>query len=354
MIETRPANEPEALQGRLFDSAPACLAYCELDGRFSRVNQARRSFTGDGAGCDPLSFVHPDDRERIRREIEAALVLREPFTVEYRLRRHDGVYRWMLERGQPCLDEQGICAGYACAAVEVHGLHLLRRMLTRRQNVLRRQRLLLTELRHRTKNTLQLIGSLLSLLSHRVSKASMPAVREMARRVHAFSLAHAALDASPRVGTIDLGRYLGELAQGLLAIGEERGVRLTTQIEPDIQVGMNRAVPLGLIVNELVTNALKHSFPGGRAGEVRLQVRRDGPDQVEIVVADNGIGLPEGTWPPRGTESLGLPLVTGLARQAEAEVAVTSGSGTRFAFTFASSQPRAAAQPPSLGAVAPA
>jgi two-component sensor histidine kinase len=164
--------------------------------------------------------------------------------------------------------------------------------------------------------------------------------------VRAFGLAHEALARGRGAGSIDLGSYLGEVTEGLRELARDRSITVEVRAEP-VTVAAGRAASLGLLVNELVTNALKHGFPGDRAGRVTVEVRRLEGDRAEVAVTDDGVGLPEGVWPPKGTASLGLPLIAGLARQAQAEGTVghNGGTGTRFALVFAVADLRPAAVP---------
>src|SRR5262249_15071082 len=101
----------------------------------------------------------------------------------------------------------------------------------------------------------------------------------------------------------------------------------------DVPLGVDRAIPCGLLLNELITNALKHAFPAGRGGEVRVELARIAGDRLRLVVRDNGVGLSTG-FDLRRTESLGMQLVTTLAEQLEATLEVTNAGGTTFQLTF--------------------
>src|SRR4051794_6153969 len=219
------------------------------------VNRAWVEFTGrpleTQLGLGWLEAVHPDDRE-VRLAAFAAAA-GAPLVVEYRLRRHDGAYRWVSERCAPLVGG----AGYACCGLDVSAERRLRRALARAARALRQREMLLTELTHRAKNTVQMIGSLLALLTRQVPPAAAAKVREMARRVRAFALAHEALGRGRGAGSIDLGSYLGEVTEGLRELARDRSVTVEVRAEP-VTVATGRAASLGLLVNELVTNALKH------------------------------------------------------------------------------------------------
>jgi two-component sensor histidine kinase len=110
-------------------------------------------------------------------------------------------------------------------------------------------------------------------------------------------------------------------------------VALEVEAEEEIALGVECAIPCGLIVNELVTNALKHAFPSGRHGTVRVSVRKQGPEKVAIVVADDGVGFSQ-LRAENGADSLGWRLVHAFAEQLHAEVSITHDGGTRVAVVF--------------------
>jgi two-component system, sensor histidine kinase PdtaS len=334
--EAPPSAREDRRDQSLTDHLPVMVMRAGADALCDYVNHAWVEFTGrpleTQLGLGWLEAVHPDDREGRLAAFAAAAAAGAPLAIEYRLRRHDGAYRWVSERCAPLLDG----AGYACCGLDVSAERRLRRAVARAGRALRQREMLLTELAHRAKNTVQMIGSLLALLARQVPPAVGAKVREMAGRVRAFGLAHEALGRGRGAGSIELGSYLGDVTEGLRELARDRSVAIEIRGEP-VMVAAGRASSLGLLVNELVTNALKHGFPGDRAGRVTVEVRRLEGGRAEVAVADDGIGLPEGAWPPKGTASLGLPLIAGLARQAQAEVTVgrNGNAGTRFALVFA-------------------
>jgi two-component system, sensor histidine kinase PdtaS len=339
-----PRGGDESRFRALADGLPVPVWWCGPDKGLEYANEAWLAFTGrrleEQRGLGWLEAVHPDDRERCLATLEGALARGAPFALELRLRRHDGAWRWVEDRGTPVGGEGGALAGFACCAVEVHRQRRLRRALARALRAAQGREMLLVELHHRVKNTLQMIGSLLAILARRVPDGSRALVREMARRVRAFGLAHEALAPGARGGgAVELGRFLVEVTEGLRDLAQGREVRVDVRVEPGLALPVGRAAPLGLAVNELVTNALKYGFPDGRAGTVAVEARRRPDGGVEVTVADDGAGLPEGAWPPKGASSLGLPLVAGLARQVGASVAVAREAGTRFVLVVPPAEP---------------
>lgn len=199
------------------------------------------------------------------------------------------------------------------------------------------QQALLKEVHHRVKNNLQVISSLLRLEAQRSgNQAARPALAEMQGRIRSMALLHEALYRSGAYGTVDLGDYLRQLCHQAfrLLLSEPSAVRLELELE-SIPVGMDQATPIGLLVNELLSNSLKHAFPGQiKAGQIQMQLRRTGSDnQVWLMLADSGVGLPE-DWENRRNHSLGLQLVSDLAGQIGATLKVGSGPGARFELGF--------------------
>jgi two-component sensor histidine kinase/CheY-like chemotaxis protein len=193
------------------------------------------------------------------------------------------------------------------------------------------QAVLLREVNHRVANSLQLISALIDLQARKVSDAAArEMLRQAAKRVEAVSLVHRRLYTSNDVAFVDLDQYLAGLIDELRMSMAESGHRIVLESEP-IRMETDKAVPLGLIVNELVTNALKYAYTPGSSGTVRVDFRRDGDGVVELAVADDGIGYPEqADVAPRGS-GLGALIVDAMARSLGAEISRDPDhKGTRF------------------------
>lgn len=195
--------------------------------------------------------------------------------------------------------------------------------------------MLLKEVHHRVKNNLQLISSLLRLESGRTDNDAIRTVLgEMQGRILSMALLHEALHQSTSLAHLNLGHYLSHLARQVFrSLAPAGNLRLDLDVS-DIEVDPDQAIPCGLLVNELVSNAIKHGFPGGRLGVVRLVLQSDGANRVRLEVSDDGVGLPP-NLAERRASSLGLHLVTVLARQLNAELTTTSIAGTQFSLSFA-------------------
>jgi two-component sensor histidine kinase len=142
-----------------------------------------------------------------------------------------------------------------------------------------------------------------------------------------MALIHEKLYRSTNLAQIDFGEYLRELTIHLFRSYDApaRGLELVLDVEP-VVLGLDRSIPSGIIVNELVSNALKYAFPDGTRGVITVRFRATGPGLAELSVIDNGVGMPEG-FVVGSTDSLGLKLVTMLAGQLGGTMSVGSGSG---------------------------
>ncbi len=195
------------------------------------------------------------------------------------------------------------------------------------------------EIHHRVKNNLQVISSLLFLQSRSVHEpATLGVLRESRNRVRSIAMIHEKLYRSPDVTRLDFAEYVRDLVTDLQAAYEvERGkVTVHTRVQ-DVRLGMDTAIPCGLIINELVSNALEHAFPGENGGEILIDLRPAGDRMFELRVWDDGIGLPSDLdW--RNASSLGLRLVSDLTRQLDGSIDLETTAGTLFRLRLRESQ----------------
>jgi PAS domain S-box-containing protein len=195
---------------------------------------------------------------------------------------------------------------------------------------------LLGEVHHRVKNNLQVVTSLLRLEAGRSAQADTKGVlNDMQGRIRSMALLHEVLYRAGTFAAVDLGAYVRELAiQSFRVQAVSPGaVRLHLELAA-VTVSMDQAMPCGLLVNELVSNCLKHGFPDGRAGEVRVELQPEaGGAQWRLRVSDTGIGLPADFAARRG-QSLGLQLASGLAQQINGELAIGPGPAAVFTVIF--------------------
>jgi PAS domain S-box-containing protein len=205
------------------------------------------------------------------------------------------------------------------------------------RNSLREKEALLKEIHHRVKNNLQVVTSLLGLQSRAATdEQTRKMFQESQNRIHSMALLHESLYQSNNLSMIAFPDYIRQLASHLFhsyGVGGDR-IHLRTNLD-ELYLNLDSAVPCGLIINELVSNSLKYAFPGGREGEVRIELREHSDGLARLVVADNGIGLRSDIdWST--ARSLGLRLVRSLAEQLGAKIEVKSNTGTEVQLIFAS------------------
>jgi two-component sensor histidine kinase len=193
----------------------------------------------------------------------------------------------------------------------------------------------LLELQHRVKNNLQMITALIRIEARGVSDRSTgEGFDRLAGRIEALGLLYRALGNPVGDGVIDLGIYLSEIASAVMRAHASEGIHLDLQVDTWL-VSVNVAMPAGLVVNELLTNALKHAFQGRDGGRISLHCTTDPARGCKVVVADDGVGLPEGySWPKEG--KLPALIVRSLIQNAAAQMDVTStpGEGMKVEIVF--------------------
>ncbi len=194
---------------------------------------------------------------------------------------------------------------------------------------------LLKEIHHRVKNNLQIISSLLNLQSHNIEDHSVKgAVMEGQSRVKSMALIHQVLYQSDRLSKINFQEYLEQLVGFLSSSFMPVDKKIMAKVEADnTHLDIDTAIPLGLIVNELVSNAFKYAFREMEKGELRVEIKKHDGESYKLKVSDNGTGLPEG-FDMNQTSSLGLKLVNILTRQLQGELKISNKNGAVFEITF--------------------
>ena len=231
--------------------------------------------------------------------------------------------------GSVVKDKKGKIVNIVCVAKDITELKQAKEKI---KASLREKEVLLREIHHRVKNNLQVISSLLILQSKQISgKKNQELFQESQNRVKSMALIHEKLYQSQDLASINFKEYLNTLIIGLFRSYQSHSshVELKVNVE-DITLGIDSAIPCGLIINELISNSLKYAFPNGREGVISVALRSLNKKDVELAVSDNGIGMPE-DLDFRNTKSLGLHLVTILAEdQLEGEIKLSRDKGTEF------------------------
>ncbi len=223
----------------------------------------------------------------------------------------------------------------------ITGLLAVSRDITKRvemeeeiQKSLQEKEMLLKEIHHRVKNNLMIISSLLNLQSRYIKdKEALGIFKESQNRAKSMALIHERLYRSTDLKRIDFGDYISTLATDLFRNYSDDSGRIRLNIDvDDLMMDINTTIPLGLILNELVTNSLKHGFPDGKSGEIMVKFKLI-DDVYTLSVKDTGTGFPE-NLDYKNTDSLGLQLVNSLTSQIDGEIELDTSNGTEFSIRF--------------------
>jgi two-component sensor histidine kinase len=273
--------------------------------------------------------------------IDAAIVESKDFVGTFKVERENPGAAVIDVYSNVISDNDGTPSYRLAAFVDV-GHHPQRRREEYEQR-LREKDMLLLEIQHRVKNNLQLVMALMrmEIRNARGRDAAAPFER-LAGRIEAVQVLYALLAKHQGEEEVDLGAYLSEIAAAVLRSHAVEGIRLDLRVDT-YPVSVNVAMPTGLVVNELLTNALKHAFPGRSTGTIRLQSLVDG-EGCRVMVGDDGVGLPSGAvWPQPGR--LSALIVQSLRENAQARVHTHSEPGSGFQVTITFRRVHAAALP---------
>ncbi|MBW2637470.1 MAG: PAS domain S-box protein, partial [Deltaproteobacteria bacterium] len=200
---------------------------------------------------------------------------------------------------------------------------------------LKEKEIMLQEIHHRVKNNMQVVSSMLSLQARHIADERARELFEDSRsRIRSMSLIHEKLYLSHDISRIDCADYIRSLTNYLSQIYwvDQNVIRFTLDVD-EVFFGIETATPFGLLTNELVSNSLKHAFPGGRKGDIHINLHSADDGKYVFVVRDNGIGMPA-DLDFRKTETLGLQLVDTLITQLDATAEIERNGGTTFRITF--------------------
>lgn len=193
---------------------------------------------------------------------------------------------------------------------------------------LKERDVLLQEIHHRVKNNLQVISSLINMQIRKLdASASREALKECKTRIEVISLIHQKLYQATNFANVQFADYARSLASNVLHAGDATE-RITLEFAfENIALPVDKAIPCGLILNELLTNVVKHAYPGRDHGTVRMTLRRLPAKRLQIEVSDRGVGM-SGPHPQRAHESIGLQLISTLAEQLQGELRIDVNEGT--------------------------
>jgi PAS domain S-box-containing protein len=321
----------------LIDALPVPVFYKDSEGRYLGCNSSFEKFFGNkkeevtGKSVYELS---PKEFADLYHEKDRALLQNPGIQIyESTVKDRGGVVHNVIFHKATFSNMDGSVGGLIGAILDITDR---KRAEVQLHASLREKDILLREIHHRVKNNMQVIIGLLDL---QASSSGNPELMEMLNkgqsRIRSMALVHEKLYASKDFTRINLAGYLRTLSQDLFQSYKINPGKIDLIIQTDgVYVDINKAIPCGLVLNELISNVLKHAFPGDRQGELQIIIREEKNTEMEIVVRDNGMGLPDDVdiHQPR---TMGLNLVNGLVKkQLKGQMEVRRDNGTEIRIKF--------------------
>ena len=306
---------------RFADHVPLMMWRTDESGRSTYHNECWLQFTGRPLAEEIADGwrggVHPDDFKRHAEIVEKAVESRLPFTVEFRLRRHDGAYRWLLDTGRP-LEENGVFHGYLGSCFDITDR---KNAEEHAEHALVEKETLLAEIYHRVRNNLQVMVSLIGLYGRAAPEACRGSFDALGQRVRAIALVQQHLHEAPHIASIDLRDYLHRLASGLGQLRRAGRIGVTVEGDGTSLVEPRTANALGMIVAEVVAECLDATTETVTCG---ISIRIDAPAGAPVrlsVLSGAGEAAAAGR---EGVPKLGPRLIAAYAAQAEIAVCGTA------------------------------
>jgi two-component system, sensor histidine kinase PdtaS len=315
----------------------------DCESRFVTTNAAHLRALGvsnlnEVLGKTDSSFFPPELAEGYL-ETEQS-VIREKTTVKNiteKVIEHDGNEKWVLTTKIPIFEQYGRVNGLVGISRDIT---VIKNAEKKVQESLKEKEVLLKEIHHRVKNNLQIISSLLYLQSRKSHhQESTDLLLECRSRVQSMSLIHEKLYKTENFADINFQDYIHSFTSQLFDTYASSGSHVSLEVDAsNISLPIEQAVPVALIINELVTNALKYAFPNNRDGKIIVkleEIEKNGISSCQLVVKDDGVGIPSDV-DYQNTSSLGMQLVNSLTSQLDGNVELKNGNGTCFNISFGS------------------
>jgi PAS domain S-box-containing protein len=317
----------------LFEETSDALYMTALDGKIMDLNQSAVDLFGytreEMLGLNAREvYVNPVDRHGYQQAIMQKGPIRD---YEVKFRRKDGTEIDCLLTANVRRSEDGTILGYQGI---IRDITERKRAEEQINASLKEKEVLLKEIHHRVKNNLQIISSLLSLQSGYTNNTdALELIKDSQNRVRSMALIHETLYRSKDLASINLADYVRMLTSNLFQSYRINSNTISLNINiHDVLFDINRAIPCGLIINELVSNSLKHAFPAGKEGEIHIDLHSDN-NKLRLIISDTGVGFPK-DLDFRNTGTLGLELVTTLTDQLKGTIELHSNGGTELKIIF--------------------
>lgn len=331
---TQTLRESETHYRTLSDSGQALIWTSGLDKKCNYFNQTWLHFTGRSLeqelGDGWIEGVHPDDLQKCIDTYVHAFDRREKFSMNYRIRHVTNEYRWIQDDGTPRFSSTGEFLGYIGHCLDITENVLAHEKI---QNLLSEKELLLREVHHRIKNNMNTIKGLLTLqISAEKNPSTAASLRDAESRVQSMILLYERLYCTDNYREIPVKEYLQKLTYEIIG-GYPNNENYTINFEiEDFILNINMLTPLGIIINELITNMMKYAFVGKKSGKIYVSAFRKN-NEVSVVVQDNGVGMPDSISFEKST-GFGMQLIGMLTEQIGGTIQIVREAGTKVLLHF--------------------
>lgn len=336
LIESRERlSDVNAYLETIINASPFAIVDLYLDGRVNSLwNPAAEKIFGwksEDVFGKHLPFLNGKNCEKFQYIMQRSLSNESKSDVELECARKNGEMIHTMMATAPLLNADGNIQGVLATFVDISDMVAAENQI---MASLEEKEVLLREIHHRVKNNLQIISSLMNLQSEYTQEPEiLKMFQESKNRIRSMALIHEKLYQSKDLAHIDFVEYLKSLVDMLLGFYREKSNNINVNLKcGEINLEIDTAISMGLIVNELLSNCFKHAFPGQKSGEISITLFKSGQNYL-LEVADNGVGIPDGL-DIKKTDSLGLLIVHTLTLQLKGTLKHFNGEGTKFRLSF--------------------
>lgn len=276
-----------------------------------------------------LTFIYPDDKDKIISTIENSINDKLPFKIIYRFLDGENI-KYIQMNGKVDKEEKDMVF-ISGNLIDVTETKMAEEKI---KNILMENSLLLKEIQHHVKNNFQVMLSLLNLQARQIKDTNYFNIFKVTQnRIKTISLIYDKLYQSKEYSQVEFGELINQIVRHLIYVYNIDPLLITIKIDVDsFYIDLKKAVPCALIVNELVSNSIRYAFPNGSKGEILISLKEKNGN-VEMIISDNGIGIPANIN-YRSTETLGLQLVVTLVNQVDGLINYEGNAGSKFIITF--------------------